>query len=60
VGRASITIEVHIIFFSISVSISCEKRFRGANGDPSFVELMDGPAGARPWDDYCAAFAEVP
>jgi hypothetical protein len=60
VGRASITIEVHIIFFSLSVSISCEKRFRGANGDPSFVELMDGPPGARPWDDYCAAFAEVP
>ncbi len=60
VGRATITIEVDIIFFSISVSISCEKRFKGARGDPTFVELMAGPPGARPWDDYCEAFAEVP
>ena len=63
VGRATITIEVEVAFFSASVSISCEKKFAGSNGDPSFVEVMGlpspAPAGAvRPWDVYVRAFAE--
>jgi hypothetical protein len=59
VGRATLTIEVEVLFLSFSVSISCEKKFKGSNADPTFAEVM-GPTGIgapRPWDDYCAAFA---
>lgn len=63
VGRATITVEIEIAFFSTSVSISCEKKFAGSNGDPSFIEVMGlptpAPPGAvRPWDVYVRAFAE--
>ena len=62
VGRATLTIEISIFFLSFSVSISCEKKFAGANGDPTFIDQMGLPAGAppgtvRPWDLYCRAFA---
>jgi hypothetical protein len=64
VGRATLTIEISIFFLSFSVSISCEKKFAGANGDPSFVDQMGLPPGAppaqvRPWDLYCRAFADA-
>jgi hypothetical protein len=42
VGRASITVEIEIVFFSTSVSISCERKFAGSTGDPSFDDVM-GP-----------------
>lgn len=63
VGRATITVEVEVLFFSASVSVSCEKKFAGSNGDPTFVDVMGlaplAPAGAvRPWDTYCHAFAD--
>ena len=63
VGRATITVEVEVLFFSASVSVSCEKKFAGSNGDPTFVDVMGlaplAPAGAvRPWDSYCHAFAD--
>jgi hypothetical protein len=59
VGRATLTIEVEILFLSFSVQISCEKKFKGSNDDPSFVEIMGPPpqGGDRPWDEYCRAFA---
>lgn len=62
VGRAKITVEVEVLFFSASVSISAEKKFAGANGDPTFSEVMGLAPGAppgtvRPWDTYCGAFA---
>ena len=64
VGRATLTIEIEIFFLSFSVEISCEKKFAGANGDPTFVDQMGLPAGAppgavRPWDLYCRAFADA-
>lgn len=59
VGRASITIEVDILFVSFSVSVSCERRLAGSNGDPTFAELIgvraDGTSPA--WAQYCGAFA---
>lgn len=63
VGRATISIEVEVLFLSFSVSVSCEKKFAGANKDPSFVDVMGLPAPAppgavRPWDAYCRAFAD--
>ncbi len=59
VGRATITIEVEVFMFSTSVSVSAERRFAGANGDPTFAELMEVAAdGSAPrWDEYCDAFA---
>jgi hypothetical protein len=63
VGRATLSIEVEVFFLSFSVSISCEKKFAGSNGDPSFVDVMGLPPAAppgtlRPWDTYCHAFAD--
>jgi hypothetical protein len=52
-GRATLTIDVDIAFFSTSVSISVEKRFAGHNADPTFKEMIDQPA----WSAYLDAFA---
>ena len=68
VGRASVTIEVEVLFFSTSVEVSCERRLAGSNGDPTFAEVLgiaqDGtvpdpgaPDGGVPaWSQYVAAF----
>lgn len=60
VGRATLTIEVEVAFFSASVEISCEKKFAGSSGDPSFADVMGLPApgAVRAWDTYVRAFAE--
>ena len=59
IGRATITIEVEVFMFSFSVSVSCERRFAGSNGDPTFAEVLalepDGSSAL--WDNYCDAFA---
>ena len=60
-GRATLTVEVHVLFFSASVEISCERKFAGSSGDPSFAQLMEpyllNGATVKPWDDYSMAFA---
>jgi hypothetical protein len=50
-GEATVTIEVHVLFFSASVSASLRREF----GDPviSFVDLI----GPSDWDYYCDSFA---
>lgn len=50
-GEATITIEVHVLFFSASVSASLRREF----GDPviSFADLI----GPGDWDYYCDSFA---
>jgi hypothetical protein len=50
-GEASVTVEVDVLFFSASVSLSFRREF----SDPaiSFADLI-GPAA---WDEYCDAFA---
>jgi hypothetical protein len=53
VGKAVLTIEVELFFFSISVKIQCERKFAGSNGDPTFVQLVE----PQTWDVYCDAFA---
>lgn len=62
-GRATLTIEVEVLFFSVSVKITAERKFAGSNGDPTFAELMapypdpfDGHE-IDPWLVYCEAFA---
>ena len=58
-GKATITVEVSVAFFSTDVSISCERKFAGSNGDPTFAELMGPGVGfpVPPWTKYCEAFA---
>jgi hypothetical protein len=71
VGTASLTIEVSVFMFSASVTVTCQKKFAGSNGDPSFRDLMGinpalsladelasiGTGTTYAWRDYCEAFA---
>ena len=50
-GEATITIEVHVLFFSASVSATMRREF--ADPTVSFAQLI----GNTDWDDYCDAFA---
>ena len=59
-GQASLTVGVKIAFFSKSVSLTVERRFAGAAGDPTFAQIMgpDHPGGYPvEWEKYCMAFA---
>jgi len=51
-GRASITVEIELLFFSKSVSVECERKFLGCNGDPTFDEVFDDIA----YGNYVSAF----
>ncbi|NYT78410.1 hypothetical protein H0A71_15565 [Alcaligenaceae bacterium] len=71
VGRAELTIEIEVFIFSGSVTVSCERKFAGSNGDPTFRDLMGlNPTLALqdelaqidsysdyPWREYAEAFA---
>lgn len=71
VGRAELTIEIEVFIFSGSVTVSCERKFAGSNGDPTFRDLMGlNPELALedelaqidshsdyPWREYAEAFA---
>ena len=52
-GRATLTISVHIIFFSVSVSLSVERSFSSGNTDPKMIDVIS----AQQWAAYAAAFA---
>lgn len=71
VGKAQLTIEIEIFFFSFSVTVTCERKFAGSNGDPTFRDLV-GLQPALPladelalidvntayaWREYAEAFA---
>jgi hypothetical protein len=58
IGRATITIEIDVLFFSGSVQASAERQLAGANGDPSFREILGVEGRTSPyWTEYAAAFA---
>jgi hypothetical protein len=57
VGRATITVEVEVLFFSAAVPISCERKFAGSSGDPTFADVMGPYADDGPWVTYCQAFS---
>lgn len=59
IGTATISVEVEVFLFSASVQISCERKFAGSNGDPTFAEVMGPYADDGPWVAYCQAFAEA-
>jgi hypothetical protein len=52
-GRATLTVEVEVVFFSVSVELTVERAF-GGSGDPHFGELFSE---SEMWNDYALAFA---
>jgi hypothetical protein len=52
-GKATMTVSVHVLFFSASVSISVERSFGSTSGDPKVDQLIS----ADDWATYAAAFA---
>lgn len=58
VGRASLTVEIEVAFFSASVEIVVERRLAGSKGDPSLKDIMPPDEGGQDlWNQYYAAFA---
>jgi len=52
-GQASVKVAVKVAFFSTSVTLTVERRFAGAAGDPTFEQVV----APDDWQAYCAAFA---
>jgi hypothetical protein len=52
-GRATLTVQVEIAFFSKSVELTVERSFGGSGGDPKFVEMFTTP---ETWAEYAGAF----
>ena len=45
IGRASLVVEVEVLFFSASVEISVERKLAGSKGDPTMYQVMPPDAG---------------
>lgn len=54
-GTASLTVEVEVLFFSESVTMTVHREF-AKSGDPTFEEVIPTPA---LWSQYCDAFEKV-
>lgn len=52
-GEASVTIEVEVLLFSVSVTATMRRQFAGSAGDPPFGILMPKDR----WSEYAEAFA---
>jgi hypothetical protein len=52
-GRATLTVSVHVLFFSASVKLEVERSFSAGGADPDVGQLMT----ASQWSDYALAFA---
>ena len=46
IGRASLVVEIEVLFFSASVEISVERQLAGSKGDPTMYQVMP-PDGRR-------------
>ena len=59
VGTATLSIEIDVCLFSVTIELTCTKKFAGAGADPTFAELMDvaPDATSADWEAYCTAFA---
>jgi hypothetical protein len=62
IGRASLVVEIEILFFSASVEISVERKLAGSKGDPTMYQVMPPDAAGMnaDWAEYCGAFAPLP
>ena len=72
VGEAKLTIGISVLFFSADVTISCERKFAGSNGDPTLRQMLGlnldmtlekelehiGKETQYAWREYLEAFAE--
>jgi hypothetical protein len=52
-GQASVTVGVKVAFLSKSVTLTIERKFAGAAGDPTFADMVE----PSEWEQYCLAFA---
>lgn len=52
-GRATLTVEIEVAFFSKAAELTVERAF-GGSSDPHFDELMNSP---EAWSEYALAFA---
>ena len=52
-GRATMTVSVHVLFFSASVELSVERSFSAGGGDPDVGQLVT----VNQWSEYAGAFA---
>jgi hypothetical protein len=52
-GRATLTVEVEVAFFSKSVELTVERTFGGSSGDPSFSDQFTKTT----WKQYALAYA---
>ena len=65
-GQASLTVEVEVLFFSASVTMSVERKFAGSTHPLTFIDLvppnnpLDFTQGSDAWNEYADAFATVP
>lgn len=59
IGRASLVVEVEVLFFSASVEITVERKLAGSKGDPTMYQIMppDDDDMNADWARYCDAFA---
>jgi hypothetical protein len=53
-GRATLTVNIEVAFFSTSVELSVERSFGRDGGDPTFGQLIHTP---QVWAEYADAFA---
>jgi hypothetical protein len=53
-GRATLTVQVEVLFFSASVSLTVEKAFGGSGDDPTFLDQFTAE---ETWSEYAEAFA---
>ena len=54
-GQATVSISVHILFFSISASVTVERKM-GGQGDPKFIDAIPDQT---TWNEYADAFAPL-
>jgi hypothetical protein len=54
-GEATLVVEIELLCFSTSVSVSCRREFAGSDADPTFAQLIPSQS---VWDEYCGAFAD--
>lgn len=52
-GRATMTVSVHVLFFSAAVQLSVERSFSAGAGDPRVAQLVT----VVQWAEYAGAFA---
>ena len=53
IGQATLTVDVEVLFFSKSVSMTVEKQFAGSSADPKFIDFIPDQ---DTWQKYCQKF----